>query len=225
MLVPEIKTEKMRRKTYRLVTCSTFVEKAMAPLSSTLAWKIPWTEEPGRLQSMGSLRVRHYWATSLSLFTFMIGKKWQPTPVFLPGQSQGQRSLLGCRLWDRTESYTMTWLSSSSSRRLRRACRLKGVFSSHPQRITALHVHISIFSFYSLLCQWQYHAISSVQTFVCILSCHIFSCEVCMIEGFHVSEYPETFSFLWSLIQILILFSLFFHLFLYLGYTMQHAGS
>ena len=39
--------------------------------SSTLAWKIPWTEEPGGLQSMGSLRVGHYWATSLSLFTFM----------------------------------------------------------------------------------------------------------------------------------------------------------
>ena len=34
-------------------------EKAMAPHSSTLAWKIPWTEEPGRLQSMGSLGVRH----------------------------------------------------------------------------------------------------------------------------------------------------------------------
>ena len=34
-------------------------EKAMAPHSSTLAWKIPWTEEPGRLQSMGSQRVRH----------------------------------------------------------------------------------------------------------------------------------------------------------------------
>ena len=46
-------------------------EKAMAPHSSTLAWKIPWTEEPGRPQSMGSLRVRHNWATSLSLFTFM----------------------------------------------------------------------------------------------------------------------------------------------------------
>ena len=41
-------------------------EKAMTPYSSTLAWKIPWTEEPGRLQSMGSLRVRHDWATSLS---------------------------------------------------------------------------------------------------------------------------------------------------------------
>ena len=46
-------------------------EKAMAPHSSTLAWKIPWTEEPGGLQSMGSLRVGHGWATSLSLFTFM----------------------------------------------------------------------------------------------------------------------------------------------------------
>ena len=46
------------------------MEKEMAPHSSTLAWKIPWMEEPGRLQSMGSLRVGHDWATSLSLFTF-----------------------------------------------------------------------------------------------------------------------------------------------------------
>ena len=46
------------------------MRKAMAPHSSTLAWKIPWMEEPGRLQSMGSLRVRHDWAISLSLFTF-----------------------------------------------------------------------------------------------------------------------------------------------------------
>ena len=54
-------------------------EKAMAPHSSTLAWKIPWTEEPGKLQSMGLLRVRHVWATSLSLFTFMHWRrKWQP---------------------------------------------------------------------------------------------------------------------------------------------------
>ena len=45
-------------------------EKAMAPHSSTLAWKIPWVEEPGRLQSMGSLGVRRDWATSLSIFTF-----------------------------------------------------------------------------------------------------------------------------------------------------------
>ena len=68
----------------------------MAPHSSTLAWKIPRTEEPGALQSMGSLRVGHNWATSLSLFTFMHWRrKWQPTPVFLPGESQGRESLVG----------------------------------------------------------------------------------------------------------------------------------
>ena len=71
---------------------------------STLAWKIPWTEEPGRLQSMRSLRVRHDWATSLSLFSFMRWRrKWQLTPVFLPGESQGWGSLVGCHLCGRTE--------------------------------------------------------------------------------------------------------------------------
>ena len=82
-------------------------EKAMAPHSSTLAWKIPWTEEPDRLQSVGSLRVGPDWATSLSHFIFMYWRrKWQPTPVFLPGESQGWQSLVGCRLWGRTESDT-----------------------------------------------------------------------------------------------------------------------
>ena len=82
-------------------------EKAMAPHSSTLPWRIPWTEGPGRLQSMGSLRVRDDWATSLSLFTFMHWRrKWQPTPVFLPGEPQGQGSLVGCRLWGHTGSDT-----------------------------------------------------------------------------------------------------------------------
>ena len=77
-------------------------EKAMAPHSSTVARKIPWMEEPGRLQSMGSLRVRHNWATSLSLSTFMHWRrKWQPTPVFLPGESHGRRSLVGCSPWGR----------------------------------------------------------------------------------------------------------------------------
>jgi len=77
----------------KIVKCIYLVyspEKAMAPHSSTLAWKIPWTEEPGRLQSMGLLRVGHDRATSLSLFTSMHWRrKWQPTPVFLPGESQG----------------------------------------------------------------------------------------------------------------------------------------
>ena len=80
-------------------------EKAMAPHSSILAWKIPWTEEPGGPQSLGSHRVRHNSVTSLSLFTFMHWRrKWQPTPVFLPGESQGWGSLVGCRLWGRSES-------------------------------------------------------------------------------------------------------------------------
>ena len=75
----------------------------MATHSSTFAWKIPWTEESARLQSMGSLRVGHDWATSLSLFTFTHRRrKWQPTPVFLPGESQGRGSLVGC-LWGHTE--------------------------------------------------------------------------------------------------------------------------
>ena len=75
------------------------LEKAMAPHSSTLAWKIPWVEEPGRQQSMGLLRVRHDCAASLSLFTFMHWRReWQPTPVFLPGESQGRESLVDCRL-------------------------------------------------------------------------------------------------------------------------------
>ena len=81
-----------------------YSEKAMAPHSRTLAWKIPWTGEPGRLQSMGSQTVRHDWATSLSLFTFMHWRRrWQPTPVFLPGESQGWQSLVGYRLWGHTE--------------------------------------------------------------------------------------------------------------------------
>ena len=64
-------------------------------------------EEPRGLQSMGLLRVGHDWATSLSLFTFMHWRrKWQPTPVSLPGESQGWGSLVGFRLWGHTESDT-----------------------------------------------------------------------------------------------------------------------
>ena len=81
------------------------------PLNNTsallCAWKIPWMEEPGRLQTMGSLGVVHYWSTSVSLFIFMHWRRqWQPTPVFLPGESQGLGSLVGCRLCGCTESDT-----------------------------------------------------------------------------------------------------------------------
>ena len=92
------------------------LEKVTAPHSSTPAWKIPWMKEPGRLQSMGSLRVRHDWATSLSLFTFMHWRrKWQPTPVFLPGESQG-RGAWWAAVYGVVQSWTrLKQLSSSSS--------------------------------------------------------------------------------------------------------------
>ena len=88
----------------------------MAPHSSTLAWKIPCMEEPGGLQSMGSLRVGHDWATSLSLFTFLHWRrKWQPTPVFLPGESQG-RGAWWAAVYGVAQSRTrLKRLSSSSS--------------------------------------------------------------------------------------------------------------
>ena len=95
----------------------------MATHSSVLAWKITWTEEPGRLQSMGSkeldtteqlhiqyqmwgcgeprLLLHYCWGCKV-VHTHW-NRKWQPTPVFSPGESQGRRSLVGCRLWDRTE--------------------------------------------------------------------------------------------------------------------------
>ena len=82
------------------------LEKAMAPHSSTLAWKIPRMEEPGaavpgvaaswtRLSGFAFTFHFHYWR-----------RKWQPTPVFLPGESQGLGSLVGCCLWGCTESDT-----------------------------------------------------------------------------------------------------------------------
>ena len=68
----------------------------MAPHSSTLAWKIPWTEKPDRLQPMGSRRVGHDWATSLSLFTFMHWRrKWQPNSSVLAWRIPGTGELGG----------------------------------------------------------------------------------------------------------------------------------
>ena len=77
----------------------------MATLCSTLAWKIPWMEEPDRLQSVGLRRVGHLLSDFTFTFHFMHWRrKWQPTPVFLPGESQGRGSLVGCCLWGLTES-------------------------------------------------------------------------------------------------------------------------
>ena len=72
---------------------------------STLAQKIPWTEETGRLHAVHGVAKSQ---TRLSDFTFTFPfmhwrRKWQPTPVFLPGESRGRGSLVGCHLWSRTE--------------------------------------------------------------------------------------------------------------------------
>ena len=82
------------------------LEKEMAIHSSTIAWKIPWTEEPGRLQSMGSQRVRHDWATSL-LHHFI------PARMAIIKRSDNSKSWWrhkGIRtLWVRIGNSTVTW--------------------------------------------------------------------------------------------------------------------
>ena len=78
----------------------------MAPHSSILAWKTPWTEEPGRLQSMGSLS-----QTRLSNFTFTfhfhaLEKTMATHSSVLAWRIPGMGSLMGCSPWGRTESDT-----------------------------------------------------------------------------------------------------------------------
>ena len=70
----------------------------MAPHSSTLAWKLPWTEEPGGLQSMGSRRVGYDFTFTFTFHFPALEKEMATTPVFLPGESQGWGSLVGCHL-------------------------------------------------------------------------------------------------------------------------------
>ena len=113
----------------------------MAPHSSTPAWKIPWAEEPGRLQSMGSLRVGHDWVTSLSLFTFMLWRrKRQPTPVFLPGESQGRAGWWGwwAAVYGVAQSRTQLKRLSSSSRITSKCCKERDPkkYSQWPHTIT-----------------------------------------------------------------------------------------
>ena len=91
------------------------LEKEMATHSSTLAWKIPWMEEPDRLQSMGSQRVGHDWTTSLSFYSSFWRGKLQPAPVFLPGESHGRRGLVDYSLWGSKELNTTKQLTHMPS--------------------------------------------------------------------------------------------------------------
>ena len=99
-----------------LLDSSLSLEKAMASHSSTLAWKIPWMEELGGLQSKGSVRVGHDWATSLPLFIFIHWRrKWQPTQYSWPGESQC-RGAWWAAVYGVPQSQTrLKRLSSSSS--------------------------------------------------------------------------------------------------------------
>ena len=116
-------------------------EKVMAPHSSTLAWKIPWMERLGRLQSMGSQRVRHDWTTSLSLFTFMHWRrKWQPTPVCLPGESQGQGSLVAAVYGVAQSQTRLKRLSSSSSSMLAHILNPHEVLALRSVSVCLLHI-------------------------------------------------------------------------------------
>ena len=86
----------------------------MAPHSSTLAWKIPWTDEPGRLQSMGSLRVGHDWATSLSLSCIGEGNGNSLQCSCL--ENPRDRGAWWAAVYGVAQSWTpLMWLGSSSS--------------------------------------------------------------------------------------------------------------
>ena len=102
------------------------LQKEMATCSNILAWKIPWTEEPGGLQSMGLQRMGHdgacmhgMYRSTANFLSFLQAlslerrRKWQLTSVFLPGEFHGQKSLVGYSPWNHKESDTTEWLTLS----------------------------------------------------------------------------------------------------------------
>ena len=92
------------------------MEKAMASHSSTLAWKIPWMEEPGRLQSMGSLRVGHDFTFTFTFSLSCIGEgNGNPLQCSCLENPRGRRAWWA-DVYGVTQSQTqLKWLSSSSS--------------------------------------------------------------------------------------------------------------
>ena len=116
-------------------------------------WKSKYHHE-GQIQVFWGLR--HDWASSLSLFTLMHWRrKWQPTSVFLPGESQGQGSMVGCRLWGRTESTRLRCLSSSSSNVILRAFRKRTwscEYCVHQSEFLKLNLFSFTWGIIALLC-------------------------------------------------------------------------
>ena len=106
------------------------LEKEMATHSSTLAWKIPWMGEPGRLQSLGLQRVEHDWVTSLSFFLlFLLEEEMATNSNVLAWESHGQRGLVGCSLWGCKELDTTKQLTHTHTNMLTICLSLgKGLF-------------------------------------------------------------------------------------------------
>ena len=116
-------------------------EKAMAPHSSTFAQKIPWIEQPGGLQSMGSLESDTTEQLHFHFSLSCIGEGNGNPPSVLAWRIPGTGSLVGCRLWVAQSRTRLKRLSSSSSI----ADQHNGVIVSGEQsRDSAIHIHVSI---------------------------------------------------------------------------------
>ena len=102
--------------TYMHVNVLPLSPQPMAPHCSTLAWKIPWVEEPGRLQSMGSLRVGHDWATWLSFSLSCIGEgNGNPLQCFCLKNPRDGGAWWAAVCGVAQSQTRLKWLSSSSS--------------------------------------------------------------------------------------------------------------
>ena len=153
----------------------------MATHSSTLAWKIPWTEEPGRLQSMGLLSIGHDWATSLSLFTFIHWRrKWQPLQCSCPENPRD-----GGAWWAAVYgvAQSRTWLkrlsSSSSSKDIKISIKEKDAHWYTSHHILYLDI------FLLLITKWLLPDALILQIIVTINVCCILLFNLYLISSFH----------------------------------------
>ena len=136
-------------------------------------------KEPGRLQSMGSLRVGHDWVASLSLFTFMHWRRrWQPTPVFLPGGSQGRGSLVGSQF--RTPQFRT---QSLWNHRVRHDwSNLAAVAAARP---TWLHIPRCL-----ALGEWSHHCDYLGHEDLFLYSSSVYSCHFFLVSSVSVRSIP-----------------------------------
>ena len=137
------------------------LEKAMATHSGTFAWKIPWMKEPGRLQFMESLRVRHDWATSLSLFLSCFGEGNGNPLQCSCLENPRDGGAWWAAVYGVAQSRTrLKWLSSSSSVMPRRLCWIKIIITASTWFFFYNSLLIFIYLFLVVLglccCMWAF---------------------------------------------------------------------